>query len=348
MSLLFFRLVFVRFRDSNAAKKALALWGDEIRLRRAEERPPPRSKNSGGDRGDHGGGDRGGRGGDCGGDRGDRGVGDRGGGRGGDRGGGGRGGGRESNRDRDNEPIVKPRVQQFHNSIEVNGLDDDDECWDDETTETSALDKKINKTEESQGASDKKVNKTEESLSASDKKVNKTGESQGHSAWDKKGHNAEESRGHSSWNKKDASAKVNNGYSSAQNKSNSAVETKGYNAHKDSKHSAEEKNVSRVGKIMDTSNINLKATRNGSEHVGHVDGLLGRAPGDSNPGILNDLLERPIKTYLNHNVGATGATTSFVSQPSAGVIGQPLSPQIIPQATTRSDAGHSRKEGKNA
>ena len=341
MSLLFFRLVFVRFRDSNAAKKALALWGDEIRLRRAEERPPPRSKNSGGDRGggdrdrgDRGGGgrDQGDRGG--GGDRGDRGGGghdrgDRGvGGRGGDR-----GGGRESNRDRDNEPIVKPRVQQFHNSIEVNGLDDD-ECWDDETAETSALDKKVNKTEESQSGSE----------GASDKKINKNGESQGHSAWDKKGHNAEESRGHSSWDKKDASAKENKGYSSAQNKSNSAVETKGYNAHENHKHSAEEKSAPRVGKIMDSSN--LKATRNGSEHVGHVDGLLGRAPGDSNPGILNDLLERPIKTYLNHNVGAT--TTSFVSQPSAGVIGQPLSPQIKPQATTRSDASQSRKEGKNA
>ena len=40
-------MVFIRYRDSNSAKKAMALWGDELRIRRAEERPPRNAKNAG-------------------------------------------------------------------------------------------------------------------------------------------------------------------------------------------------------------------------------------------------------------------------------------------------------------
>ena len=57
----FFRLIFVRFKDCDAAKQAIVLWGDELRLRRAEEKqPPPPSKKGGDDRRGDRGGDRGG------------------------------------------------------------------------------------------------------------------------------------------------------------------------------------------------------------------------------------------------------------------------------------------------
>ena len=50
----------MRFRDCDAAKQALSLWGDELRLRRADEKQPNRPRREGGDRGSDRGGNLGG------------------------------------------------------------------------------------------------------------------------------------------------------------------------------------------------------------------------------------------------------------------------------------------------
>ena len=50
-------MIFVRFRDCEAAKQAIVLWGDELRLRRADEKQPaPPKRDGGGHGGDRGGG----------------------------------------------------------------------------------------------------------------------------------------------------------------------------------------------------------------------------------------------------------------------------------------------------